>query len=442
MDAVRLSVPALLLALAVRGASAQPPLTLDQVLERTLSGSPVLQAARAGADLAEARVEQARSARLPRVDVTESWQRGDQPTFVFSSLLSSRRFAADNFAIDALNHPSSIGFFRTTAGIDQLVVDGGGRSAGQRMAALGSDIARLGVAVTRADLRVTVTEAFGRVVVAQAARRAAEAALISAREDQARAERRRDAGLATDADALAMAVHVAALEEDVLRADGDGRIARAELARLMGDPASVDFVVADPTPSAAPVPPSSAEVVASAQRDRPEVQQARAAVSQAQAQRTQARSALVPQVAARAELSLAGTSVADRASSWVVGGEARWTLALGGAERARVREAVAQETRARAEETEARARIAVEVETALARVRIAHARLAVAAASVEQAREAQRIVRDRFGAGLAPVSDVLQASSALVDTERRRTAALVDIMTGDATLARARGRAD
>jgi hypothetical protein len=37
------------------------------------------------------RVTRARAGYWPRVDVTESWQRGDQPVFVFSALLAQRR---------------------------------------------------------------------------------------------------------------------------------------------------------------------------------------------------------------------------------------------------------------------------------------------------------------------------------------------------------------
>ncbi len=439
--ALAVALPAALAA-GTRDAAGQQPLTLDQAIGRALEQSPALQAARASADQARARVDQARAARFPQVAVSESWQRGDQPTYVFSSLLSSRRFAADNFAIDALNHPSAIGFFRTSASIDQVLIDGGGRAAARRDAALGSEIALLGVSVTGADLRVAVTDTFGRILAAQAAGLAAQAAMVSAREDVARAERRRDAGLATSADALAMAVHVAVLEEEALRAEGDARVARVELARLMGDTGATDFVVAEPPLSPSPAGTSGAgDLVSVALRDRPEVRQAEAATHRAEAARQQARSALFPQVAARAEVSLAGTSVADRASSWVVGGEARWVLSLGGAERARLREAAAQIVRARAEEADARGRIHVEVETALARAKTARARFTVALAAIEQAREAQRIVRDRFTAGLAPVTDVLQASSALVEAERRRTAALVDILAGDAALERARGRA-
>jgi outer membrane protein TolC len=100
-------------------------LTLDRALTAALAQNASLRASRAGVEEASARVTRARSGLFPRVSVTESWQRGDQPVFVFSSLLSARRFAAVNFAIDALNHPDPIGFFQTSVVVEQLLFDGG-----------------------------------------------------------------------------------------------------------------------------------------------------------------------------------------------------------------------------------------------------------------------------------------------------------------------------
>jgi len=59
------------------------------------------------------------------VSFVESWQRGNQPVFVFSSLLSARQFGAANFAVDALNYPDANGFFHASLGVEQLLFDGG-----------------------------------------------------------------------------------------------------------------------------------------------------------------------------------------------------------------------------------------------------------------------------------------------------------------------------
>ncbi len=89
---------------------------------------------------------------------------------------------------------------------------------------------------------------------------------------------------------------------------------------------------------------------------------------------------------------------------------------------------------------DARARAEVDVVAALQQVTTARARQTVGAAAVAQARESQRIIRDRFDAGLAPVTDVLRAASAVLDADARRVTALVDLVTGTARLNLALGR--
>jgi outer membrane protein TolC len=59
---------------------------------------------------------------------------------------------------------------------------------------------------------------------------------------------------------------------------------------------------------------------------------------------------------------------------------------------------------------------------------------------VAQARESERIIRDRYQAGLLPINDVLRAAGAVLDADTQRVAALVDGITGQARLNRAVGR--
>jgi len=59
---------------------------------------------------------------------------------------------------------------------------------------------------------------------------------------------------------------------------------------------------------------------------------------------------------------------------------------------------------------------------------------------VTQARESQRIVRDRYQAGLTDVSSLLRAAEALVQAELQQLAAQVAIVNENAALTRALGR--
>jgi outer membrane protein TolC len=373
--------------------------------------------------------------------VSESWQRANEPVFVFGSILSARRFTTSNFAADFLNHPPATSAFRTTVAADQILFDGGRRSAAGRAARLETDAASLLADAQALDVAAAATETFGRVLAAQAAERAAMAGVESAHEDHARALRRRDAGMATDADVLTLAVHVADLEGRRIRAHGDAAVGIAELNRLMGEPIEREWRAVDTTAADdAPATPPLETLFAEADRMRPDL---RRSVALEAAARQQARSAarlLVPQAAVQGAIDFAGTTFDQRASAWIAGVEFRWSWSPGGTETARQRAAANAITRAHAEADDARAAAHVEVLTAVRRIEAAHARRASSLAAVAEAREAQRIIRDRFEAGVAGIDEVLRASTALLDAEANGVAAAVDAMTAAAALRRALGR--
>lgn len=429
--------------LATTSAAAQDTLTLDAAVQAATAQNASLRAARARQTEADAAITAEGSGRFPRLSITESWQRGDQPVFVFSSLLAARRFTSANFAIDALNHPDSVGLFRTTIGAEQVLFDGGRQRAATRIATARYDIAHLFVDEATAALALSVTESFGRILAAQASAQAADAGLVAAREDLALTERRRDAGVATEADVLAIAVHVAQLRQQSIQASADGGIARAELNRMMGAPIERAFRPVEPADASFADlggATSLAMLFAEADAARPELRRAAAVRAIADASQRQARAALLPQVVTQAALEVSGTRLADRAASWLVGGELRWTFSTGGAQRAGLTGAAAAVTRAQAEADEARAAVHVDVASAALRVNTARARQAVGRAAVDQARESQRIIRDRYEAGLVGVADVLRASAAVLDADANRISALVDTIVSTAMLRRALGR--
>jgi outer membrane protein len=421
--------------------SAQAPLTLDQALQDALAHNAGIRAVRAGVSEADAHVDEARSSWFPRVSVAESWQRGDQPVFVFSSLLSARQFGPQNFAIDALNHPTAIGFYRTSIALEQLIFDAG-RQAAVNGAHYRRDIAQFSSDEASAALILATVHTYGRTVTAEAAQRAAEAALDAGREDLTLTTQRRDTGVASDADVLALIAHVADLQQRAIQQRGEAAVSRAELNRLMGAPIGREYQLAPPpyANGIALAATSVEDLLAEAERSRPELRRAAAGQQLAEAERDGARAALIPRVAGQAAFDISGTQFSDRTSAWLIGAEVRWNLSLGGAEAARLRAATDARSRAEAEAEDRRATVQVEVVTALRRLQAANARRSAGLAAVDQARESQRITRDRFEAGLATVTDVLRASSAVVDAESQRISAAVDAMVSEATLRRALGR--
>jgi outer membrane protein TolC len=435
----RLAVIAMLAMLAPAAAAhAQDPLSLQQAIAATLANNPDLRAAEAGQRESAERANEARASYLPRVDLVEAWQRGNNPVFVFGSLLSQQRFTMANFALDALNHPDPLTNYHAALTVDQPIYDSS-RISGIKSAGLGKEVAAASLAEARADLALATTRAYGDLLQATANRAAAEAAVAAAREDLARAEHGRDVGMVTEADVLSLRVHLAQMQERQIRATSGVSMASAQLNRLMGAPLDRPLLLADP--ALAPVTvPAAADAEKEAVSNRAAFKRAALQVSLAETARSAAKQAFLPQAYFQGLYEWNGHSFGDRASSWLIAGQIRINLFAGLGDMARLHAAADAEQRARAERESAESGLKLEVQNARAQLEAAVAREAVGRTAVLQARESQRIIRDRFEAGLAGVSDVLRAANALLDAELLRTSSNVDVIVVRATLDRAMGR--
>ena len=109
-------------------AAAQTRLTLAEAIARARAQHPDAGSSVAAEREAVQRVAQARASDWPKVDVAESWQRGNQRVFGFSSLLAQRQFTAANFAIGALNDPEALDNFRAALTVEQPLFDGVART--------------------------------------------------------------------------------------------------------------------------------------------------------------------------------------------------------------------------------------------------------------------------------------------------------------------------
>ena len=86
------------------------------------------------------------------------------------------------------------------------------------------------------------------------------------------------------------------------------------------------------------------------------------------------------------------------------------------------------------------ASVAVEVRQRLSELESSQAAIAAADDAVRSAGDARRVVGDRFGAGVATSTDVLDAQVALLQAELDRTQAITNARLAEARLARALGK--
>ncbi|HTL01354.1 MAG TPA: TolC family protein [Vicinamibacterales bacterium] len=420
-------------------ATGQTPLTLAGAIGRARAQNPDAGVTAAAEREGAQRVTQARAGYLPKVDVAESWQRGNQPVFVFSSLLAQRQFTAADFALGTLNHPDAVDNFRLAVTVEQPLFDRVAR-ANVAAADVGRAMATARRDMVHDDLAVSVTGGYGHVLVAAAARQAADAAVEAARADRELAGNRRDAGVATDADVLQLDVHVSRARERQIRAVADERIARAQLNQLMGEPLGEVFTL-DRSPTAAVLDTTDlASLEEEAAKNRPDVKLAALQEQLAGAAQTAARAAFFPQVSVQGGWEFDGGTWNTRPSSWIVGAVARLNVFHGFADKARVAEAGEQRTQRSLERAKAETAARLDVRMAVARLEAARAAEEVGRATADQARENRRIIRDRYEAGRADVVSLLRAAEAVVEAETQQTVAQMAVLTETAALERSLGR--
>ncbi len=419
---VRFILAAFTVCLGLRG---QDTLTLRDAVNQALTRHPAVEAANARVAAAANRVAAAKSGWFPKLDYTESYRRSDNPVFVFGSLLTQHQFTAANFALSSLNRPDSLNNFQSQVGVEQTIFDG-------QRTRLAINAAESMKSAADSDKRVTEMDRIGFVVrayygaaLAKDSLRTAQESVRAAEADLQKARNVRAAGMSTDADVLAIQVHLAAMREQEIRRRYDLDVATAALNEAIGAPLSTLRTVAgefDTVPAA-----SELEAYAKPAANHPYLAIARSMADAAEAQSKQARAALFPQVSAF------GMFEADRqnfltkgGANWTAGVSMRWNLFSGYADRARIAETAAALKAAQAGVKQRTAEVELVVRRAYADWKSSGERVTVASSTVEMAEESLRITRNRFEAGLASVTDLLAKETALLEAKTRLLAARYD----------------
>jgi outer membrane protein TolC len=126
--------------------------------------------------------------------------------------------------------------------------------------------------------------------------------------------------------------------------------------------------------------------------------------------------------------------------SWDLGVNLRWSLFDGGRARADAAEAAANKKAADERLKEFDTNVGTEVRQRASDLASARAAITAADVGVRSAAEARRVLAERFSAGVATNTDVLDAQVALLQAELDRTRALANVKLAEARLDRAVGR--
>jgi outer membrane protein TolC len=405
----------------------ETPLTLDEAIEKALLRNPDAEAAQEAEKAGKARHQQAVARFLPRVDYIESWDNGNNPVYVFGSLLNQGRFTEENFAIDRLNNPDAVSNYRSQFVLQQPIFIGGQNILGLDGARIGLDIAEEGRRLAEMQVIFHTLRTYFGVQVSAENLNVIEKALASAEEDLNRAQALFDSGMVTEADLLSIKVHLAGLKEEQIRAKNALEVMKAELSQTIGEPLDSEFTLLTPLEYREKKAKGGVveDLVVSAMENQPAAKMKSLEVESIRLKKKMSYANFLPTVALQAGWQSDRESfTGDGGSSWVVGLAMQINLFEGTGKFARASEAAAELKKAEAEKRKADDTIQLEVRRAYLDQAAAAERVEVARTAVEQARESHRITEARYEGGLSDVTELLRSQSALLDAEARYLGAI------------------
>jgi len=338
--------------------------------------------------------------------------------------------------------------YRTRLDLQWPIYNGGRTDALERAARAEASASAADVAAARADLRLEVARAFWSLVTARATERVLEQGVTRAQANVRDVRERFGVGLIPPNEVASAEAQESRQRMLLIEARNQRDLSSSELARLVGldvlgpalDPA------ADLESPAGAAAPDTRTLVTQARAARPERLALDRRVAATEEQFAAARAGGLPTVAIVSGFDYARPNPrifprADRwDDSWDAGVNVAWNLWDGGRTRAEVAQAGSMVTAARQRLQEFDSVVALEVRQRQLEIDSGRAAIAAAGDAVRAASEARRVVAERYQAGVATQTEVLDADVALLQAELDRTRAQAGVRLAEARLARALGQ--
>jgi outer membrane protein TolC len=412
-------------------------LSLDEARARAVAASHRLAEARARAAAVDATVQQQEAAARPLLGVQAGYTRTSHVTpFVVIGAPGGLQVL----------YPDVPDNYRTRLDLRWPIYNGGRTDALERAARAEASAATADVAAAQSDLRLEVTRAYWAVVTAQAAADVLRQSLARAQANVDTVRQRFNVGLIPPNEIASAEAQASREQMFLIDAENQRALASSELARLIGEDVRQPIEPSD----ALTLPPSPASpfdtLVAEATVIRPERRALELRITAADDRESAAGAGRRPTVdiAGGVDYARPNPNIFPRADKWnefwTAGVLVTWSLWDGGRTSADVRQAEALSDAARQRLAEFDSTLALEVRQRVLEIDSGLAAVAAAGDTVRAAAEAQRVVTERYRAGVISQTDVLDANVALLQAELERTRAVANVRLAEARLDRALGR--
>ncbi|MEN8164691.1 MAG: TolC family protein [Acidobacteriota bacterium] len=402
-------------------------LTLQQAITTALEHNRTIAASSAKFSAAQAREEQSEGYRLPTVDLMEVFSYTDNPAEVFALTLNQRRFDMDEFFQADPNTPDALDTWITRLEVTQPIYVGGRISSRNEQASLMAASAAKDLSHAQQRVVFDVATAFANAHKAaehlEVIRRARETTAAHV----ALAEKFAEQGFIIHAEVLNAQVHLARMDEMLVEAESNADLAQSALDFSMGidQTSRHQLHVLPPTP---PVTQPMAVWMDQGVTTRRDLEARRRELDAGRLEEKAVSTGFKPEIAVQGRYELYDDQLfGSNGHSGSVMAVAKINLFSGGSD-------TAQAEAARQEALSGEYNVALfseavrlEVRSAFAQVRTAEKRHLTAGRAVEAAREALRVREKRFEQGLDKMIDLLDAETALRESELRELVARYDL---------------
>ncbi len=429
----------LLLSAVAMTVYAAEPLTLDQAVATALANNPGLRAADAQVDAAKAGVLRSRSGFLPKVTLTETWSKTDNPLMVLGTKLNREIVGPADFAPSVINDPEPISNYNTRLSVMQPLFNGGKEYLGLKQARLAREAAGNDRTRSRQETVFSVVEAFYGELLAREYRKVALQSLETSQANVKLADARFKAGAVLQSDLLRAKVQEAEVKEMATRSENGVKLAAANLSYAMGVPQESQYDAAG-TLTVQEAPADLDALIGEAFARRPDLAALNLNRKNAELGVSQARTGYVPSLNLMGQVDWnSGAFAGNDAKSWAVMAVLQWNLFDGLVTTSRVREATATAGKVKAMEDQMRSGVQLQVRKAYYDLTASLDRIAATSSSVQEAEEGLRIVQKRYEVGMTTFVDVLGAENALIRARTNALQALYDNNVARAQLKLATG---
>jgi outer membrane protein TolC len=430
------------LALGRYAMSAGESLTLDAdvAARMAIEASTLTVAAADRVEAGQSTVKAADAARLPVLTANAGY---------------TRHSAVPEFGVptDNPNEPVFILFpniqnhYRVNLSVSQPIYTGGAISASREAARRDESAATWSQTRTALDLGFSARALYWSAVAAAAGVDVAEAQLKRTQRlvDDARALR--EAGMAVNADVFAAEARFSAAEVDIIRTRNEEAQAMERLRSLLGIAPGTLINLAGAGTEEVPSPPSPRTDLEEAALDsRPELKITDAYIEVLGARARSVNAVRRPTVAATGQYLLARPNqrflppVDERNDSWSVGIAASWRFFDGSRTKEQVATVQAEQRAMQHDRSELERQIRLEVATARLELESALKAIASADASAAAAQAWEEASSERYAAGIAMLSELLDAQADLAAAELAQVRSRASAWLADAALRRAVGR--